>query len=120
MDIKRLLRSKLTTLVLTFLLAGILTVGGRLFLQKYQISKEIKDLETRAEELNQKNTELAELVEFYGSEEFAQRQAREKLNLKKEGEYVVSFPQASEDGEVAGSKQDRSNPEKWFDYFFSN
>ncbi|MBI2607678.1 MAG: septum formation initiator family protein [Candidatus Doudnabacteria bacterium] len=121
MDFVKFLKSRLATFVLGLTLVLVMVGSARIFIQKYQVDSEIKKLEKEAEKINQKNLELSELIKYLDTPEYKERQAREQLNLKKEGEFVVALPvgRADEANEPA-EPQTVSNPRKWFDYFFSS
>lgn len=118
MPIKTILKSKLATAGLSLTLLMILGVSAKLLLQKYEVEKEIADLQQKAAEISSDNVRLSELIKYYKTDEYAERASRDKLNLKKEGEFAVSIP-ASIEAEVLGTSQPpKTNPQKWYDYFF--
>ncbi|HEV8601266.1 MAG TPA: septum formation initiator family protein [Patescibacteria group bacterium] len=120
MNLNSFLKTKTASVLLTLLLAAVLTGTVRLFIQKYTVAKEIAKLKQQANEINSKNSQLSGLIKYFNTDDYAERQARDKLNLKKEGEYVVSLPKNNGDGQVAGeNEQNYSNPQKWYQYFFS-
>lgn len=118
MDSYQFLKSKGITALLSVLLVVALLTTSKVLIQKYQIDKAIQNLSAQAANLNQQNQQLSELIKYFGTPGYKELQAREKLNLKKEGEFVVGLPQNT-DGEVAGQTSISSNPHKWFDYFFA-
>ena len=121
MEFQDLLKSKFTTAILIGMLGLVLFVTAKLFMQKYEVQREIAALEERADRIQSENQELSELINYFQTDEYKERQAREKLNLKKEGEFVVVLPEIKDKGQVLGEQGDeKSNPQKWFDYFFAN
>lgn len=87
--------------------------------QKREVDKEIKQLQAKGDEINRKNLELEEFAKYLDTPEYAERQAREKLNLKKEGEVVVGLPSATQLDAVNGEGQNtESNLDKWINHFF--
>ena len=88
-------------------------------MQKKEVDNEIKSLEQKAEQIRKDNQELSQLINYLNTDEYKEKAAREKLNLKKEGEQVVALPK---DSEFELSQQSNSEPvtnrQKWFDYFF--
>lgn len=110
----------MATAVLLGMLGLVMLVSARLIIQKQEVDKEIAQLQAKADKINSQNQELSELIKYLNTPEYTDRQAREKLNLKKEGEHVVVLPKDSEnDGTVAGANLDsRPNYKKWYDYFF--
>ena len=117
---KGFLKSRVVTVLLMGLLVVVGFVTARLLSQKYQIDKQIAELQDRADRIKGENQQLSDLVKYLNTPQYQEKEAREKLNLKKDGEFVVGLPQ----GEVAGESQtivvNKTNPQKWFDYFFSN
>lgn len=57
--------------------------------KKYQISREIEKLKAEVGNLEQSNQEISALIEYFGSQSFLEKETKEKLNMKKEGEEVV-------------------------------
>ena len=95
--------------------------------KKRQIQEEVQKLKDQAISLEQGNQKLKGLIEYFQTQNFSEKEAREKLNVKKEGEEVVIL-RFQEDGrenageEIEESNKDAtqtiSNPFKWWDYFF--
>lgn len=75
----------------------------------------INNLESQKEK---KNSEL----NYLNSDEFVEKEARTKLNMKKENEQVYIVPVESsqnlESGNVLGAKKTRSNLQKWMEVLF--
>lgn len=102
--------------------------------ERYRISAEISDLEAQIGKTENKNLELQKLIDYLGSDEFVEEQARESLGLKKSNEqvYVVKglpdTKQVVKDNSVflvpglekAQQKAEVSNPGRWIKYFFAN
>lgn len=99
--------------------------------QRYKINQEIKDLEAEIRSLEQQNSGLNEFLEYLGSEQFVEEQARLNLGLKKQGEEVVvvkneegaasAVENGQSENERNGMGQERKetpNPVKWKNYFF--
>ena len=87
---------------LTIIVIGLFIIYGssrniiELWQQKqrvWKIQKEVKELEIEEAELKKK-------LEYYNSDEYVEKMAREKLLLQKEGETVILLPQ--------GQNQDQS------------
>lgn len=79
---------------LTIIVVGLFIIYGssrnilELWQQKqrvWKIQKEVKELEVKEEELKKK-------LEYYNSEEYVEKMAREKLLLQKEGETTILLP----------------------------
>jgi cell division protein FtsB len=121
MDLQILLKSKAVTVLLLAIFGTVGFVTVELYIQKKQVDSEVRRLQSQAQTLTHDNQQLSELIKYLDTPEYKEREAREKLNLKKAGEEVVVLPSESElNAQVAGSATDsRSNPSKWFSYFFN-
>jgi hypothetical protein len=109
--------------------------------RKYQIQKEVETLKFQAESLDRENQKLKGMISYFGTQSFSEKEAREKLNVKKEGEQVVILKEggggkspdnvlqekennAGEENNNAASPKTNSflkeapNVIKWWDYFF--
>lgn len=93
-----------------------------------QIQKEIEALKQEAEKIKTTNKELVEKNEYFSTQDFQEKTAKEKLNLQKENEKVVVVkpsPSSSVLGEFKqnGTEKKEAEPElpnykKWWNYFF--
>jgi len=98
--------------------------------RRYQIQREIEDLEVQAEKKEKENQKLRGLVEYFRTNDFQEREAKEKLSLQKENEKVVLVKDApqkedkikeeKESSQNTTQKDERSNYKKWWDYFFAS
>jgi cell division protein FtsB len=119
MEIQSLLKSRFASVVLVVAFAIVAFVTVELYWQKREVDSEISRLQQQADVLNKDNQQLSELIKYLDTPEYKEKEAREKLNLKREGEEVVVLPETDESGSVAGaSSGSESNPQKWFSYFF--
>ena len=84
--------------------------GGRVD----QAKQDLVELKAQNQDLKKKLTEVS-------SNEFVEKEARDKLNLQKPGEVVVLMPkndqEMAQEDQVAAEKP-LSNPEKWWKLFF--
>lgn len=120
MDFLDLLKSKLATIALILVFGAVAFVTTELYMQKRQVDSEIARLQEQSNNLNRDNQQLSELIKYLDTQEYKEREAREKLNLKRPGEEVVVLPEDTGNGQVASVNIDIPNPQKWFNYFFSN
>lgn len=115
-------KSKLFILAVLVTLGLVLGYWGREMYKKYLIEQEIKGLEKEISLTQSKNTELLQLLNYFKTPEYKERQARSLLNLQKPGEYAVAL-QNSNDDQSESSHQDLpapkiSNLKLWWQYFF--
>lgn len=108
---------------------------------RYKINQEIKGLESEIANTQNKNNDLNKLITYLNSDQFVEQQARENLNMKKDGEQVVvvrdnnkpetgeaMVRQASADNSIfsvpglekAEARAEISNPRKWLNYFWGD
>ncbi len=91
--------------------------------KKNQITEEITLLQNEIQNLEKQNLELKELIEYFNSDAYIEERARISLGLKKQGEKVIILPEArggKENEYKTGEKNvlAKTNPQKWWDYFF--
>jgi len=95
--------------------------------KRYQIDKEIKDLDKEITDVETKNKDLKQLINYLESDQFVEEKARLNLGLKKQGENVVVIKDtalANSSSTPGGGGEDSSrnfsNTKKWWNYFFNN
>lgn len=94
--IKKILSSKWT---MFFLLLGFIWLALKVadvYYKKYKINKEIQNLKNQIGSANKTNQEISNMIDYLSSQSFLEKEAREKLNMKKEGEEVVILEPANE------------------------
>ncbi|MEJ0021165.1 MAG: septum formation initiator family protein [Candidatus Doudnabacteria bacterium] len=113
-------KSRLTTWGMSIVLLLVMVFAAKILIQKYQVDKETAKLENQVQKIKQDNQQLSSLIQYYGSQDYEEKAAREKLSLQKNGEYVVGLPQQDETNPSTQTKTGSgSNYKKWFNYFFS-
>ena len=115
-----LLKSKL------WLWAGAIMLGFTVFylvretLEKRQIDNEVSRLQHEIVDVEGKNQEILELINYYKTTEYKERQARSILGLAKPGEFVVSLPsKVAQSAETADGSAQKSHLREWWEYFFN-
>ncbi len=98
------------------------TFVGKEFYKKRQIQQEISKLEDNIAKLENKNQEVLELINYFKTQEYKERQARSLLNLQKPGEFAAVLPPQEEEVQTLESEDTEpsaaSNLQKWWKYFF--
>jgi len=90
--------------ILIIIVGIILIVSlSRSILKMFKARDELKLAEQKIEELQKEAASLTEKKKFYQSEEFIEQEARNKLNMVKEGETVVVLPPNVK--EILGEKE---------------
>lgn len=90
--------------------------------QRKQIQQEINALNSQAQALSKKNSDLQNTLSYLKTDEYTQKEARQQLNLAAPGEVVYSFqqpaPVQSAQTQANQDNEQVSNPHKWWNYFF--
>lgn len=95
--------------------------------KKIQIQREISDLQAQAEKITRDNSQIQDKISYLGSNNYMEKEARDKLNLQSPGENVVVISQnaaANTADKITDQvTQPQNAPEgpiykKWWDYFF--
>lgn len=118
-----------------FFLAGLsvlVMIGislGKEAYRKKQIQKEIDALQAQIQKTNRENGELSELIAYFSTQEFQEKEAREKLNLQKENEKMVVLRKENEtqknvetnriSDEAAAPENTGPNWKNWLEFFFA-
>ena len=114
-----LLKSKLVLILGGALLLLTIFYLDRETYQKYQIDKEISRLQDEITVAEGKNKEILELINYYKTLEYKERQARPILGLQKPGEFAVALPQKDEPAaDNPAPVTPASNLRLWWNYFF--
>lgn len=115
------MRKKIINFTILIIGIGLIISLSRDIFRLLRAGDRIKQAQLQVEELEKENIELKELEEYYQSEEFVEEQARNKLNLAKEGETIIILPPNVE--ELVGWQEEEKPPElpnwkRWFRLFF--
>lgn len=119
---RKIIKSRL---FLSFGLLLLLYTGyllARQLLTRYEINQEIRSLEADIRKFESQNKEILELMTYFKTSEYRERQARSLLNLQKPGEFAVALPPEEaepEQTETPSASPEISNLRAWWDYFFA-
>ena len=121
-------RAVLFLLLLAFVWLSLVLVKA--FYKKRQLDQEIGSLKGEIDKMDKKGQELNQLLGYFNSQSYLEKEAKDKLNLKKEGESVVMVQDTS-GGAALGENNDGSSVEatisapveennlvKWWRFFF--
>ena len=113
-------KSKFFTKVGIAALFLILILLGKELKKRYEINHEIQNLRNEIANLDAKNQETLNLINYFKTREFQERQARTLLGLQKPGEFAVALPfqETAASGDETSQKSQSSNLKKWWGYFF--
>jgi len=128
--LKKILCSKfcIFLLLLAFIWLGLSL--SKIVYKRYQLNEEIENLKTEIEKMDKKEQELTKFISYLDSSTYLEREAREKLNLKKEGENVLMVSESelenesssvvSQQASIGNNKSEiiENNLIKWWKFFF--
>jgi len=89
-----------------------------------QVNREVAELQAEIDKLNQDNKNLQGLIDYFQTDEFKEKETKDKLNLVKEGEKLVLIKEkdiAVEPVQVDNETEitvNRPNYYYWWYYFF--
>lgn len=89
-----------------------------------EVNVEIANLQSEIEKLNQENKNLQGLIEYFQTEEFKEKETKDKLNLVKEGEKLILIKEKEVSAENVDENNEvevivnRPNYYWWWYYFF--
>ena len=113
--------SKITFLAL-FVFLIILVFGfAKTTIARYRVQQDIGAIKQEIRSLEGKNTEFSDLLTYLQGDEFVKQEGRVKYGLREEGERLVvvnNGQDAQRQVPLEEAKQDLSNAQKWFKYFF--
>lgn len=118
----RFWKSKLFFVVGIVVLIAISSNVVKEVVRQISIQHDIKRLEHEIAELEERNSQVSQLLQSLNSSSTLEKEARTKLGVQKEGETVISLsqPQVSVAPEAQSEQtalDTRSNMEKWIDLF---
>lgn len=122
------LRSRRFTVIILAVLAVIGVSLVKELIRKVEIQRQITSLQQDIDQLDQHNQALNDMMAYFNSSSFQDKQARQKLNLKLPGETVVMMTDPTT-GEVnstsvgdlttTAAAPKEPNYRKWQNYFFN-
>lgn len=121
------LRSKWFLVIGIILVCYAFFVLGKMVWQNYQVNQQIRNLENEVLVIEKENQKLSDLIAFFQTETFKEKEAREKLGMVKPGEKVLVFPDSEKtetitntNSSIKSSEDTQSIPnyKKWWNFFF--
>jgi len=105
--------------ILVFSLYLVFVLGRELF-NLLKKGERTKNTEEKVVELKRENKALKERLEYVKSDEFVEKEARDKLNMAKEDEIIVVLPENLEvkPPRPEGQEGDLPNWQQWLRLFF--
>ena len=120
---EKLIKSRIFFIFLIPVFLALLIGIFQQFYHRYQVKKNLNELNTEIANFNKQKEDLSKLLDYYKNESNLENEARVRLNLKKEGENVVIIlPTAtSTESDKIPSQRDVENMpnyKQWWYYFF--
>lgn len=89
--------------------------------RNYQIEKETRDLKEEIEILEEENQHLLNLITYFKTDVYQEKEARKRLGYKKPGEEVILVPSVEDKTDTSEKFEEtksRKNWQLWWDFFF--
>lgn len=87
-----------------------------------QAAEEIKKMEEKIAYLEKEKTKLSDMISFFATDSFKERESKEQLNLQNPGEKVIIITKekktAEESAELEKKEEKESNAKKWWQMIF--
>ncbi len=135
--IRNIFTSKIFLFILIIATIWVVLICLKITSKRYQMAREINNINQEIERLKQNNQNLTALIESFNNQSFLEKEAKRRLNLRKEGEEVVILPKnefsdnqtttpetnsaslagSSNQNQVVDNKEE-PNFQKWWRYFF--
>lgn len=121
--------AKLILAVLVIGTGAVLSSGWKEMERSKRIEAEVNSLRREADRIRGENRTIEEKIAFFSTEPFEEREAKEKLGMKKRDEEAVVLDTGTvlgEESSESGSEQDKGtsgdgpevpNYRKWAEYF---
>ncbi len=95
LKLPKIFHSKLFLSAALILLAVVFAFESQQWKQRQVINTEINHLISEQQSLEQKNLDLEQSLQYFSSDSYKEKLAREQLGMQKEGEIVVKFSKAN-------------------------
>lgn len=101
-------------LILALILIAFIKQSGR----EKNMDASNQELTSEVADLARQNQELEQLIAYFGSSEFVEKEAREKLNMARPGEKTLIITDPNSLINLPTNQTPKSMPQKWWQYFF--
>lgn len=113
------MKKNITLLLATGILLVVIRNLALSVLSLSQNNTPVTQLKQQVEAYKRENQFLTQELAYVQSDEFVERQARQKLGLVKSGEYIViAPPQKTKEQAASPLTSDKPNWRKWWELFF--
>lgn len=119
MKLPAILHSKITLAIILVVLLGVFALELQQWKQRKTIDSEINHLIQQQAELEKHNQALEQSLNYFSTDNYKEKLAREQLGLKKEGEIVINYPTNGIPSSQPENIKPKNNPQKWWEYIFN-
>jgi len=129
--IKRVLTSKIFLFCLLLAVIWLALVSVRAWYRRYQLDQQIAALKNEISKMEKSDGELSQLIKYFNNQDFLEKEAKDKLNLKNAGENVMMVSEAAIGQELSAQQAasmnqpaapqppaEENNFIKWWKYLF--
>jgi cell division protein FtsB len=102
-----------TIILLAFLVISLISFVRTLNREK-EVKGQIAELETEINDLEGNNTDLNKAIEYFQTDFYKEKEAREKFDMKQPDEKVIVIVEPDQ----PQIKTEDVNPKKWWEYIF--
>ncbi|MDP3997467.1 MAG: septum formation initiator family protein [Candidatus Andersenbacteria bacterium] len=117
-----ILQPKIVVAVVVVVVLGLLISLAQEMNRRLSVQREVNKLEKQVQDMQKSAAELENLNQYFNTDAYQDRLAREKLNYRAPGEKVVLIPneeqKSSENGQANAEVPIRPVPERWWRIFF--
>lgn len=118
MKLPRVFHSKLFLGVILIVLLTVFGLELNQWQQRRKVDAEIRHLVEEQASLEQRNNALQQSLQYFSSDTYKEKLAREQLGLKKDGEIVINFPPEGIASTTEQITPPANNLQKWWEYIF--
>lgn len=118
MKLPKIFYSKLFLGAVIIVLLGVFTLELQQWQQRRKINAEINHLKEEQANLESRNNALQQSLQYFASNDYQEKLAREQLGLKKDGEIVINFPPSGITTQEQVAPESKHNVQKWWEYLF--
>lgn len=117
------MRRKVITFIILIVGISLIVNLSRDIARLLRSGKQVEKAQRKVEELKREHEELVKRKEYLQSPEFIEEEARNKLNMSREGETIVILPPNVEElvgflEEETGEEEQLPNWKRWWKLFF--
>lgn len=118
-----LLRPKVVLGVAGLIIFFILLSLAQEMNRRWQVQREVRQLEQQVRGMERSVVELENLNQYFRTDDYQERLAREKLDYRAPGEKVVLIPEEDVSSSEASAAEEQDSPsvsipERWWHIFF--